>query len=501
MTPRVCILCRENVLHWVPFYVDAFRQCCEVVTVGPGLDRGFLEEAGLGHAAMYRQPNDFVTETDDAREALALLPKGWQPDLVVGIQSAAPAYRNIHDMACPTAYISVDTWHDPREFQVARNYDYVFAAQRALVPYLHDGGCRHARWLPLACSPAHHHPEAVEEAFDIVFVGTLRMKVNEQRIQRLGRLGKHFRVAKQTGAGPEDMRRAFCRGRLAFNSSIAQDVNMRVFEVMAMGRPLLTNRDAEVNGLFELFEEGRHLITYDDGDLIEQARRYLADGEARRRIGAAARAEVLAKHTYRHRVETLLKTVLTDRGRFEAGPLLREGDRPSAYLPHGVRTMIDVGANMGQSRIALHRMGIETIIAVAPDEAWAKRRARSYDVMHRWPIAPHLLRPVDAVVWSMGEAVDDAMENVLAWAFGALKTGGTLLLRYGPGKLNATALRAVRDAWDAWLFDRGFHLMIFRPPCAGERWHYITARKFTRHVREMSSEIYRRFPGGYLGGP
>jgi SAM-dependent methyltransferase len=84
---------------------------------------------------------------------------------------------------------------------------------------------------------------------------------------------------------------------------------MRVFEALACGSLLITN-DLADNGQSELFQSGVHLETYRDADeVIEKIRYYLTHEDTRERIAAAGRADVLATHTYRHRMETLLERV------------------------------------------------------------------------------------------------------------------------------------------------------------------------------------------------
>ena len=146
----------------------------------------------------------------------------------------------------------------------ARSYDYVFHAQRSMGEYMRQAGVRGPHWVPLGCSPQHHYPMPKSQSCDIAFAGTTQYGVNWQRINRIQRLQQAFTTEAFNGMVGEDYCRAFSRGRIAFNSSISQDINMRVFEIMAMQIPLLTNRDASANGLDELFEEGVHYAGYDD---------------------------------------------------------------------------------------------------------------------------------------------------------------------------------------------------------------------------------------------
>ena len=80
-------------------------------------------------------------------------------------------------------------------------------------------------------------------------------------------------------------------------------VNQRVFDVPACGGCLLTDGQRQLG---ELFEPGKEVLVYTDAEEIpELVARLLADAELRQRISTAARARILAQHTYAHRVRVL----------------------------------------------------------------------------------------------------------------------------------------------------------------------------------------------------
>jgi hypothetical protein len=85
---------------------------------------------------------------------------------------------------------------------------------------------------------------------------------------------------------PWEMRQVYNRSRIVFSKSIGGDVNMRVFEALAAGALLVTDRIG--NGLDELQTEGEHYMGYDTAaEAVAQVERYLADEEARARIASA----------------------------------------------------------------------------------------------------------------------------------------------------------------------------------------------------------------------
>jgi hypothetical protein len=506
MQLRVCILVQENVLHWAPYYVHAFRKHCEVLTVGPGLDKDRLNILTLEHADDLLEPNDIVTDIQDAPSVMALLPPNWTPHLVVTIQSGGPGWVNVAKLACPTAYISVDTWHESDEFTSARSSDFVFVAQRVFEPYMKETGSRNAHWLPLACSPEHHFPVPMEPEADVVFVGSTKYAANEQRMQRLSRLDEKFSVVILDGVGGPVMCGISCRGRLTFNSSIAEDLNMRVFEVLAMGQPLLTNRDAEINGLLDLFEDGKHLITYTDEDLVETVRSWLALPEEYKAIGQAGRTEVLARHTYEHRVLKLLETIALSVPRFgeQDYPLLRDGERLSAYLPYGAQTLVDIGMSLDRSKIRLHSEGIPQVIGVSLNAQGGQKRQGSYDTVLAWEGDPTLSALAtmtdnpDLILWTAPVVCYTDLGQTLAKAHLLLSDGGTLILRLSDSELSCFSPPDDFESWYNWLYTQNFHLNIFHLRQETESWNVMVMKKFARTVHEVSKEIFQRFPGGNL---
>ncbi|MFP4499657.1 MAG: glycosyltransferase [Candidatus Hydrogenedentota bacterium] len=497
MRPRILLLAREQVLHWVPLYRAAFARAADLITAGPALDTAFLDQLGRSHLQTTHTPNDIVTDADAVAEIAAQLPPGWRPDLVVALQSAMHQYRDIAALTCPTAYISVDTWHDSEEFRATRAYDFVFAAQRVFLPYLAAGGAARVDWLPLACDPAVHYPDGAAADHDIAFAGSLKYVVNQERIRRLYRLRERFSVFIKQDVGGDDLCRAFARGKLAFNSAISCDVNMRVFEVLAMGRPLLMNRDAAVNGLFDLFEDGRHLITYGDDNLEQQARRYLEDDAARAAIAKAGREAVHNAHTYDHRVAALLDHVRAAIPAFGEPqtntPLLRTGGRLVDHLPSVPGHVLDIGLGLERSKLALRRRGVERLEGVGRDAAQRERRARSYDAVHAWPL-PEARQAWDTVLWTAPFGYIPQPNRALDEAAHLLRDGGLLVLRLAPEEVRAARLPLDPGPWDRWLYTHRFHLVHFEPPAEGQPWLVLAGRRYSRTLRGLTDAVYQRFP-------
>jgi len=272
---------------------------------------------------------------------------------------------HLPDGLSPTAWWAIDT-HLNFDWcrQKAKPFDFVFAAQRDGAAQLEAEGIAPTEWLPLACDPDVHRRFDGEKIHDVAFVGNISPG---PRADLLGLLHRRFRSMYVGRAYFEEMARIYSAARLVFNRSLKNDVNMRVFEAVACGSLLLTNELVD-NGQAELFRDGVHLATYDvPEELLEKAAYYLEHEALRERIAAAGRAEAVAKHTYRHRMQTVLERV----GRGAPRPRGRRADpvnghtaavpgyyecaRPEllALVPDSAKRVLDVGCGAGRLGEAL----------------------------------------------------------------------------------------------------------------------------------------------------
>jgi hypothetical protein len=495
---RVCIVAKATPFIWVHHYVNAFRALCDVITIGSALSAQDLKETGRSHLAHLVRPNDIDREIRTIHELCDALPQGWKPDLIVSIQSGEPQIENIDWVACPTAHISIDTWHDFAEMLHALPYDFVFAAQREFAGYLTSSGCANAHWLPLACDREAHRPIERRKDYDIAFVGSIERSLHAQRIDRLDRLAHHFSILNDTALDADAMSEAYARGRLAFNSSVAQDLNMRVFETMAMGVPQLTNRDADVNGLLDLFRDGEHLIAYDDDDLVEKAAYYLADENARLQLGRRAREEVLARHTYAHRVQTLLETVSAkvDWNAVRARPLLRNHGAILDYLPITPGNTADFGMHAGISKYALRGRGVSQFTGIALKGSGNGHRKGSYDAILSDEDADATTPGFDTVLAASTKESAIAAEEIRK-CHRLLRAGGTLVAGLSRGDLDR--FNPSQQPGDAWASFQSLGFAVLRMElCEAKDEHairaFVVARKRDRNLKDIAREVFARNP-------
>jgi GT2 family glycosyltransferase/2-polyprenyl-3-methyl-5-hydroxy-6-metoxy-1,4-benzoquinol methylase len=225
-------------------------------------------------------------------------------DLYLNIDEGL-SYRFPPDLR-PSAWWVIDTHLQPDwALQKGQDFDWVFAAQRDGAARLRDHGIP-ADWLPLACDPNVHRPHSVPKRWDVGFVGWVYPGPRSDLLTLIQHQYSNSFVGQ---CYFEDYARTCSESRIGFNHSIKNDVNMRVFETLACGTLLLTN-DLHENGQNELFVPDKHLAVYQSSeDLLDKIAYYLRHEDLRERIAQAGLAEVVRRHTYRHRMESLLRAV------------------------------------------------------------------------------------------------------------------------------------------------------------------------------------------------
>ena len=157
--------------------------------------------------------------------------------------------------------------------------------------------------MPLAADPERHrfYADQIQE-YDVGFLGN---DTYPERAALLDLIGQNFKLLRSTAKPGEEYSRLLSSCRMIFNRSMDNDLNMRVFEAMSIGRLLLTDK---VDGIDDLFVDGEHYVSYKDWpDLFQKIRDYLQHPHIREPIAKAGAEWIRAQHTYQHRLETILK--------------------------------------------------------------------------------------------------------------------------------------------------------------------------------------------------
>ena len=177
-------------------------------------------------------------------------------------------------------------------------------------------GVSRVSWLPLAADPEIWSDQPTEEKkFHLAFAGNVWDQGRAEALQLLLKIPKlrfgfrgHGAAWKEAGA--KLLRESLCGFNINswFGTEHAFDLNMRFFETLACGVPLLTNR---VPVFAELFrgQNPPFVRTYETlAELPSLVEKVLIDQEFLS-SGPQAREFILGGHTYVHRASAALKTL------------------------------------------------------------------------------------------------------------------------------------------------------------------------------------------------
>lgn len=205
----------------------------------------------------------------------------------------------------PSVYVSSDT-HLGYKYRMnkAKEFDHVFVNQKDAVEMFAKDGVK-AKWLPHAVEPkAYPNKPIAMKKYDIGFVGYVTF---EKRVDMLDKLFAAFPNFYYGQALFEDCAEIYRKSRIVFNTAATDDLNMRCFEATATGAFLLTE---DIPTIHELFDVGKHLVTYKNmDDAIEKARYYIEHEDEREKIARAGMIHTLKNHTYQHRIIKMFKEI------------------------------------------------------------------------------------------------------------------------------------------------------------------------------------------------
>lgn len=197
----------------------------------------------------------------------------------------------------------------PYRLSMAKKADIVFCAQKRGMEEMKRDGVANPIWLPHAVEPqAYPKFDLLSKKYDVCFVGHVNSKNREDALDRMFSEFPNFYYGQQLF---EAAARKYAETKVVFNISMADDLIMRVFEVMATGSFLLTNW---VPTIEELFEDGKHLVLYKTLDeAVDKAKYYIAHDEEREKIAQAGYEHVIKNHTIQHRVNRILSEFIDSR--------------------------------------------------------------------------------------------------------------------------------------------------------------------------------------------
>jgi Glycosyl transferases group 1 len=237
----------------------------------------------------------------DLAAVAAKLPPAQAPDVVVCLVDASwrNTPRNLGAFRCPRVLLVADTHHlrspllGMMRYVASEKFDrIVFLYDRHHVSFFQAAGFRNLFWFPGLTFP--HSDEAVRRARHagkraphIAFVGQAG-RHHPRRARLLSALSGSGLPLAQKSLPQGEALKFYGASLVGFNASLNGDLNLRVFEILASGAALVTDRLAPDSGLSLILGEGRDFLAYGSADeLVQLAREAVAQPAKTAAMGAA----------------------------------------------------------------------------------------------------------------------------------------------------------------------------------------------------------------------
>jgi hypothetical protein len=115
-------------------------------------------------------------------------------------------------------------------------------------------------------------------------------------------------VGNRNGLGPKEHTEFLNTGLMVIQNSRHREITRRIFEAMACGKMVLTDRLPEETGLSEMFVDRQDIVYYDEMfDCIEKMNYYNENEEERERIAHNGMMKVLHNYTQIQVVDKLIE--------------------------------------------------------------------------------------------------------------------------------------------------------------------------------------------------
>ncbi len=248
-------------------------------------------------------------------------------DLLLMVDCGLPVeFPGLKNYGSPKGYVSIDSCHKLKihqEYCEKHEFNYIWVAQKHMVSELGTN----AAWLPLAADEDIHVYNAImmdnnrfwkrifrRNRYDIgMCAAPYKHRSRFEKLFKKAGLSTNFYFRKKFGkTAVHEI--AICtigfNAGAGFNNDKGQDINMRVFETMANGKAMLLTNTYDSLGYEELFEEGRHYVTFkSEEEAVEKALYYAKNSVEASCIAREGQNHILSNHTYAHRCRKILSVL------------------------------------------------------------------------------------------------------------------------------------------------------------------------------------------------
>lgn len=216
----------------------------------------------------------------------------------------------------PASYFAFDfviphVWfvQSPEQYmERMRNFDRNYVFTSATKRYCYSNNL-YTDFIGFAADPQFHRHIQMERPYDWIAI----WHNCDRRPEMLNKVSERFPngAVRWVGNGPDwppekDYSWYMNTGQCALNIPRANMVNMRVFEVMAMGVPLVTERQEDMP--YFGFIENEHYLGFESTEELGDKIQWVKDNPVEAQmIAKNAYDLVLEEHTYRHRASQILQ--------------------------------------------------------------------------------------------------------------------------------------------------------------------------------------------------
>lgn len=220
--------------------------------------------------------------------------RNFEPDLWINIDAGYNVMRPNGDFQVVNVFTDAHVLQDRYDFSRTQA-DINFNMHQA---FSKPGD----RILPYCASEVFHFPEEQEKKYDVCLIG-LHYPERNQLISALQGMG--ISVYYDLGPAYHDYRKLYNQSRVAISWSSRGDLIARVFEMMAMDLPLVTDR---VPDLPTHFVEDEHYKGFRSlAEAVQKVKWCLDNQDAAKEMAENGHRKVYAQHLYKHRVDTILR--------------------------------------------------------------------------------------------------------------------------------------------------------------------------------------------------
>ena len=241
----------------------------------------------------------------DAAHLVRSLPQEQQPELFIARVDASMTNNpcNLESIEIPKIGLLGDSHHMRNPIQKLLNYAtrerfdfFLLDHNKQHAHWYHEAGIQNLAWIPAILLADQFNKPTHTTQRTISFVGQTGHYHPERK--RLIASVESAQLPFKTKAIPQlQANKIYSESRIVMNCSLNGDFNLRVFETLAAGGFLLTDRLSRLSGLYDIFSEGRDFVHFHShSDFIDQAAKYLDDVRARNQVASMGHQTVSLRY-------------------------------------------------------------------------------------------------------------------------------------------------------------------------------------------------------------